>query len=100
MADTIEVHFKRSDNTELRAVVEPASAIKGVLLLPKGPPSGMGLTRSSFAQAHELVLRDPATTLPAALKVKRKDKEEIVSFTAGDEGPGVCYWVGNELICW
>ena len=100
MADTIEVHFKRSNGTELRAVVEPASAVKGVLILPKGPASGMGLTRSSFAQAHELVLKDPATVIPSALKVKRTDKDEIVPFSAGDEGPGVCYWVNDELVCW
>lgn len=89
MPKSVEVHFESRGKT-LRAVVTPGSAVKGILMLGAEE-------RGPFADANGLTLR-PAPPPPRDVAVM--DGATAVQLSGSDAGPGVCYWVGSELVCW
>lgn len=89
MPKRIEVLFESQGKT-LRAVVTPGSAVKGILMLGAEE-------RGPFAMANGLDF-SPAPQIPSGIDVM--DGGTKVELTASDAGPGVCYWVGSELVCW
>ena len=101
MADSVEVHFKLADTTPVRAVFTPGGRVKAALILPDGPEEGAGLTKKSFVKANKLKF-NPKKAIPPEVKVKHKDETntENVTIDLTKEGPGVCYWVDDTLVCW
>jgi len=91
MADEIVVHFGKKENRKLTATVVPAGKVRGVLRLSPDQRDKLiqefGLTRVGFSEP-----------LPPEIKVM--EGGTAVTLSDGDPGPGVCYWVGNQLICW
>jgi hypothetical protein len=100
MADKIEVHFK-SKGQELRAVVTPTAKFRGVLILATTEAGAAG-SISKFLEDNKLTFVSAKTNLPKLPDgVSLKDKnDKDVSLTSNDDGPGVCYWVDGQLICW
>jgi len=92
MADSIEVHFTSSNNRKLRAIVQPSS-VKGRLVLSDGGP-----TETEFADKHNLTIKRSPPKLPAGIRVIEGTKS--LESLNGLKGPGVCYWIGEELVCW
>jgi hypothetical protein len=92
MADKIEVHFT-SKGFKFRAEVE-LDKVAGVLIL-----ANAGITAAQFAVANQLPPPiTPTKEPPPGVKVFQKDTR-ITNIKTMD-GPGVCYWVEGQLICW
>jgi hypothetical protein len=94
MADQIDVHFTSNQQKKLRAEVDP-NKVKAVLILTTA-----GISIQAFQTALGITKSNetPPTTLPDGIQVF--NGKDPVPNIQGMQGPGVCYWVGNELICW
>jgi len=91
MADQIVVHFGKKENRKLTATVVPAGKVRGVLRLS---PDQL----DKLIQEFGLTRVKGFSTLPPEIQVE--EGGTAVTLSDGDPDPGVCYWVGNQLICW
>ncbi|MCI0433473.1 MAG: hypothetical protein L0271_07475 [Gemmatimonadetes bacterium] len=89
MADEIVVHFK-SNQRQLTATITPSGPVKGFFFLTTDKATNDRIAKLGLA-------REQKTWIPG-VTVREGNKE--VTLSADDPGPGVCYWVGNQLICW
>jgi hypothetical protein len=90
MLTDIVVNFT-TNGRKLRAIVPKGGNVKGVLLLDEKE-------RTEFAVKNELTR--VKGDVPAGVQVK-DSKNQSVTLAAGEaDGPGVCYWVGSNLVCW
>lgn len=90
MATEIAVEFE-ADGRKLRAVVNPNGPVRAILI-------GAEPEREKFAQANGLKRKRMVPPGVRVLDPAGKDVTEEVRLAGF--GPGVCYMVGFELICW
>jgi len=96
MPKAIEVQFD-SGTDRLRAVVDATPDVKGVLILRAESAPGAAMTGRQFAEKLGLTFQ---SGLPLPREVRVKKGNAAVELTGGEQGPGVCYWVGSTLVCW
>ena len=94
MADLIEVHFTSNQQKKLRAEVDP-KRVKAVLVLTT---AGMSIQEFKDALGIKKSNQTPPPTPPDGIKVF--NGEEPITDIQGMQGPGVCYWVEDQLVCW
>ena len=96
MANRIDVHFHSGTmDKDLRAAVTVTDQVKAVLIFPLPD----GTTAETFAGPRGLTLKSGMAAMPLDTRIFAKKNESEVGFDNGD-GPGVCYWIGSDLICW
>ncbi len=102
MADKIEVHFTTNKNEKVRAEVV-SNEVLAVLNLPEKDMGDGRPTREKFMQDNGLTPASIGSIVPRLVKIKRPNAgggDDTLSIAEAEPGPGVCYWVKGQLVCW